>query len=152
MLECVWVCLCVQTAALPDTLVHLLSLSPAPRCSQGDKFCHALICHTGCYLSPLPVCLLIFSLSSTGDIIHATEGEKEGSLSSAPERLQWATAPPAGEPRTEVYGDYTWGQLCNVLDKESLHCSFKIKGMQLNKKINNRIMRKYNRSFSFSLF
>lgn len=100
------VCLCVGS-----TLVHLLSFS-GPRCNQGDKLCHALICHTACCLSPLPVCLLICSLSSTGDITHATEGEKEESLSFAPERLQQATAPPTGEPRTQMYFDLTCKQLC----------------------------------------
>lgn len=103
--ECV--CVCVQAAALPETLVHLLSLSPAHGAVRQTS-CATLLSVTlaAISLSPLHACLLICSLSSTGDIIHATEGEKEGSLSSAPERLQHATAPPAGEPRTKTYRGY----------------------------------------------
>lgn len=77
------------------TLCSTWSLFPTTglQCSQEDKFCHALVCHSGSYLSPLPVCLLICSLSSTGDIIHATEGEKKGSLSSAPQLQRGCSKP-----------------------------------------------------------
>lgn len=112
--------MCVQAAALPDTLVHLLSLSPAHGAvRETEVLPRSYLSHWLLSLSPLPVCLLICSLSSTGDIIHATEGEKEGSLSSAPERLQRATAPPAGEPRTKTYGDYTCAQPCT----HDVHCT-----------------------------
>lgn len=103
--DCEWVI--VMQAAVWHSGPLVLSF-PSPQCSQKGKFCHTLICHTACYLSPLVVCLLICSLSSTGDVIHATEGEKEGSLSSAPERMLQTTAPPAGELRSKVHSKPTF--------------------------------------------
>lgn len=103
---CVYVFVCAGSSLAWHSGALVLSF-PSPRCSQEDKLCHSLICHTGFYLSPLPICLLICSLSSSGDIIHATEGEKEGYRSAAPHRLQRDTAPPTGEPRTETCRDAT---------------------------------------------
>lgn len=82
------------------------SLSPAHGAVRKTSCATILsVTQASISLSPLPVCLLICSLSSSGDIIHAAEGEKEGYLSAAPDKLQRDTAPPAGEPRTETCRD-----------------------------------------------
>lgn len=93
-------CVCRQKPCL----IHLLSLF-LDNGAVRETSCATLLSVTlaAISLSPLPVYLIICSLSTIGAIIHVTGGDKEESLSSAPERLQRATAPPAGEPRTGTY-------------------------------------------------
>lgn len=73
----------MQAAALHETLLHLLSLSPAHSAVRLTSCATLLLSVTlaAISLSPLHACLLICSLSSTGDIIHGTEGGKKRDLS-----------------------------------------------------------------------
>lgn len=110
---CLFLCVCVSVSVYVCRQKPCLtlwctcsSLSPAHGAVRKTSCATILsVTQASISLSPLPVCLLICSLSSSGDIIHAAEGEKEGYLSAAPDKLQRDTAPPAGEPRTETCRD-----------------------------------------------
>lgn len=60
--ENVFVCVCAGSSLAWNSGALALSF-PGPRCSQADKLCHALICHTGCYLSLSPSRLPLDMLS-----------------------------------------------------------------------------------------
>lgn len=79
---CVCECLCVFAGSSLAWHSGALALSsPGPRCSQADKLCHALICHTGCYLS-LPFLLASwYALSPALGILFKPLKEKKRDLS-----------------------------------------------------------------------
>lgn len=151
---CVWVfvCVCRQQPCL--TLWCTCSIFPRPTVQSGRQVVpRSYLSHWLLSLSPLPACLLICSLSSTGDIIQATEGEKEGSLSSAPERLQRATAPPAGEPGTKTYGDYTCAHNLNCTLQKYMALALLLCNQEnFNQQeimMNNTITRRHSISISY---
>lgn len=108
-----WMCvyLCVGS-----TLVHLLSLSPGLGAIRETSYA-TLLSVTQAAISLPFLFASWYALSPALGILFMPLKEKEESLSSAPERLQQATAPPTGEPRTQTHWDLTCTQLCthNIL-------------------------------------
>lgn len=125
--------LCVTVFMLLAAACHSGALVPFPSAHGAGryKFCHALNCHAGCYLSlfSLPACLLICSLSE--DIIYATEGEKSGiSLYMPPRRLSEPQLLLQVNQELRLYMQLLCYSLLNNKQKKGQHnCCFQDSGM-----------------------